>query len=73
MSDFFTNYEEISKIPGPSRTGPGGEQADERKSIIKRITDYFGMLNPHHWIFLIILGFLTAMTGCLIDISVEWI
>jgi hypothetical protein len=42
-----------------------------KKSLMKRCGTYFNMLNPHYWIFLIILGFITAMIGFAIDELVD--
>ena len=66
--DFFTNYEDI----------PGPNEAQERPSakrvgLLGRISAYFNLLNPHYWIFLILLGFITAMIGWGIDEMVSLI
>jgi len=62
FSDFFTTYEEISKIPGPVYD-QSKEKIVEKENLttLEKIAAYFNMINPSIWIFLALVGFLTAL------------
>jgi chloride channel 2 len=74
ITDFFSNYEEISKIPGPKNqiiTEDGSEK--EQKTWIEAISDYFVMANPSVWIFLILMAFITTIIAIGVEFVVKYI
>jgi chloride channel 2 len=75
ITDFFWNYEEISKIPGPKERlvshEDGGEE--ESKSWTNAISDYFMMSNPSHWIFLILMALITTIIAIGVEFVVKYV
>lgn len=61
ITDFFSNYEEISKIPGlkESQKWEEGEKA-QNLTIWQRVLNYFHLAHPMHWVFLILMAVITT-------------
>lgn len=67
--DFYTNYDDIKnspiKVPNQTQEIP--------KTWLAKMRQYLIMHNPHHFIFLILLGTLTATVGFVFDKSVDFV
>ena len=44
---------------------------NRKPTCLSRVSEYFNLLNPHYWVFLILPGFLAAMVGWAIDEGVH--
>lgn len=73
ITDFFWNYEEISKIPGPSNQFTQHEEEEKEKAIWNIVVDYIMSSSPMHWIFLILVALGTTLIAIAIEFSVKYV
>ena len=71
ITDFFRNYEEISKIPGPKHHGEFQESKDDKKTCWRIVSDFFNLTHPSHWVFLVLSSVFMIIIAVLIDLSVQ--
>ena len=62
ITDFYSNYEEIVKHPGPEE-----HVTRFQSGIIFRFFYMILSINPSQWLFLALVGLLSALSGALID------
>ena len=65
ITDYFTNYEEINKIPGIEDKGTHHHRSKYHPFRI------LNLIHPYRWIFLILVGIITAIVGYGIDQGVQ--
>lgn len=57
ITDYFTNYEDITKIPGPEEIN---KKVHRSKYHPFRILN---LIHPYRWIFLILVAIITVLSG----------
>ena len=72
ITDFFSNYEEISKIPGPKDDTGDEKVQQEKKATFYYIKEFLDLINLKHWIFLMIMATITTFLSIAIDISIKY-
>ena len=71
ITDFFSNYEEISKIPGPKEEDDDPQKV-EKRSVMQWLKELLITMNMTQWIFLIIMSFLTTVLSISIDLAIKY-
>ena len=69
ITDYFTNYEDITKIPGPA--GSHSHHDGRKLNVFMRIFKSLNLIHPNHWIFLMLVGIITAVVAFVIDQGVS--
>jgi chloride channel 2 len=72
ITDYFTNYEDITNMPGPNTQNSQIGSEGKKPNIFMRIFKFINLINPHHWLFLILVGIITAVVAYLIDQGVNF-
>jgi hypothetical protein len=74
ITDFFSNYEEISKIPGHTdHVLAENEEGKRNRTCLRVISDYFMLRNPSIWIFLMLMAFITTIIAISVEFVVKYI
>ena len=69
IKDFYSNYDDIKN--SPIKVPIQHQEAGKTK--FERLKQRLVMHNPHHFLFLILLGALTATVGFVFDKSVDFV
>jgi H+/Cl- antiporter ClcA len=73
ITDYFTNYEDITKMPTPGESKGHHEFDGRKRNVWMRIFKSLNLIHPNHWVFLILVGIITAIVAFIIDQGVQWI